>query len=154
MTEYNIPTEWADADQIDGLDLVAKDDLVGVPFRIFSVWTHTNKDGVRFMNVNAEYANRETFAFNDTSTTGVRAQLLDYLAKIGKDGGSDGDVIEISLVARRGLRVSNYVQKDARGRDRAAKTFYLTTSGQAPQGTGVAAPATRPKAAKATPKAA
>ena len=148
MTEHQIPAAWGQADQLDGLDLVSKDDLIGVPFRIFSVWTHTNKDGVRFMNAEAEYASGETFAFNDTSTTGVRAQILEYLAKAGKDGASDGDVVSVNLVALRGLRVSKYTQKDARGRDREAKTFYLTTSGKRAgeaQGTGVVAPATAPK---------
>lgn len=134
------PKTWANADQLDGYDFVDKAELVGEPFRITSIEMYHNNTGILFANVQAEKRNGDPFAFNDSST-GVLAQLSDYLTKrlglIDGETPTEGTVYPVSLVAPRGLRVSVFgitkdsepVSADDSRAVRKARTYYLTTSG-------------------------
>jgi len=83
--------------------------------------------------VDAEYASGERFTFNDSST-GVRAQAVEYLKTRGRDAAVDtGDKVPVRLVIPRGLRVSEFdvdVQERNRTVTKKARTYYFTTSGQ------------------------
>ncbi len=150
--QNTLPAAWNDATALEGVDLVAKQELIGVPFLITAVWFETNKSGVEYSYVEAEHADGTPFTFNDSST-GVRAQLIEHLERIGKgDAREDGTVLPLRLVVPRGLRVSEFEVTDERRRTKMAKTFYLTTAGVRRgdvQGTGVQ-PGAKSAARKAT----
>lgn len=133
MTMPKLPKTWDDAEQLQGLDLVNKTELIDTPFRISAIWFETNERGIEYVYVEAEKANGEEVTFNDSST-GVRAQLVSYLAATGNDSVVDtATALEphsMNLVIPRGLRVSEFMARDERGREKPAKTFYLTTSGR------------------------
>jgi hypothetical protein len=130
MTKPTLPSGWNAADQLDGLDLVDKGELIGKPFRITSVSFEENARGVSYVYVDAEDANTNGFTFNDSSS-GVRAQLVAHLTRIGQDKIIDtGDALELSVVIPRGLRMSEYEVKDDYGKTKKARTYYLTTSGK------------------------
>ncbi len=142
----HMPNAWANETALDGVDIVAKQELVGVPMLITAVWFETNERGVQYVYVEAEDGNATAFTFNDSSS-GVRAQIIEHLDRLGKaDVVETGEVYPLRLVIPRGLRVSEFEVKDERNRIKLAKTFYLTTSGTR-RGEPAAAPAkktTRP----------
>lgn len=123
-----MPADWADAEQLDGIDNEEKSSLVGVPFRIFSISFRTNASGNHLVEVDAENAQREPFRFTDFSSTGIRQQLLDYLLTARNITPTDGELFEMNMVFPRGLRVSVY-EKEVRGKMQKAQTYYLTLSG-------------------------
>lgn len=153
-----LPSSWSDTPLLDGLDLVAKHELVGTAedpktFRILGVWFETNKDNINFVYVDAENVKGERFCFNDSSS-GVRAEIVQYLTERGMDTVVDtGERVDIKLVIPRGLRVSAYKAQDGRtGRTVEARTYYLTKSGVRPDkatATAVKATATAVKATAA-----
>ena len=151
-----IPAHWNDTPVLDGLAIVAKSELVDVPFRITGVQFETNpKSEISYVYVDAEYANGETFTFNDSSS-GVRAQVIEYLKTLNRDSVVDtGEYEPVSLVIPRGLRFSEFDVKvaDEKGRfvDKTARTYYLTTSGKraTPVATSGAPKTLRGAAAKA-----
>lgn len=125
-----LPQDWQDTEQLDGLEVVDKAQLLEVPFRITSLYFETNQRGVSFVYVDAEDADSNGFTFNDSSS-GVRQQLVSYLIKSEQDSAVEsGEVVKMNLVIPKGLRVSNFTVKDDHGRDKAARTYYLTTSGK------------------------
>lgn len=144
---------WDYADQLDGLDLLDKSQLLDIPFRITSVRFVEGNNGIRRVEVDAEKRDGETFTFQDSST-GVKTQIEQFLAAKGLDAAIEtGEPIEMNLVAPNGLRVSEYQVpergpngQEIRGRFRQAKTYYLTTSGRR-------APVKATPAAKRTPAA-
>lgn len=141
----NVPAAWQDAEQLDGLDLIDKAELVGKPFRVSGFFFTENDKGVAYVWVDAEDVDGNTFTFNDSST-GVRAQLVAYVKAKGNDAAIDsGDYVNTSLVMPKGLRLSEFTVKDERGRDKNARTYYLTTSGKR-QGAAEAATETKPRA--------
>jgi hypothetical protein len=127
----NIPSAWNDAEEIEGLDLVDKRALVGIPFRVFRTYFETNKDGINFVYLHCEATDGSLFAFNDSST-GVRKDMVDYLTKMGREAAIDsGEHVSLNLLARHGLRVSDYeVQVEnkttRRMETRKAATYYIT----------------------------
>lgn len=127
MSENTLPAQWNTGEMLDGLDLTDKSELVGTPFRIMSVMFRSNKNGVEIVEVDAELTDGTMVTFNDSSSTGVREQIADYLTTKGTQI-TAGEIYEISLVIPRGLRVSNYTI-EVRGKERPATTYYLTTSG-------------------------
>lgn len=156
-----LPSEWNQSAQLDGLTLVDKLTLIDVPFRITGLSFRTaSTNSARLVEVDAERADGTTFSFNDSST-GVKEQLVSYLGKIGKD-----HVVELDdeylafteaekLVVPDGLRVSEYeVPEKVNGRNtgkmRKARTFYLTTSGERAAKVAEAAPKKATRAAAAT----
>lgn len=147
MSQDNfIPQEWGQSAQIDGLDLVDKQTLLDEPFRILGVaFRHSSTNGALLVEIDAERVDGTTFSFNDSST-GVKEQIVGYLASIGKDFvvEQESEYLALSetekLVIPRGLRVSEY-EVDIRnpagrvvGR-RKARTYYLTASGARSVGT-------------------
>lgn len=152
MIQQQLPAAWSNETALDGLELVAKQELVGVPFLITAVWFETSKTGVEYVYLEAETVNKEYVTFNDSST-GVRAQVIEHLERIGKaDVKDDGSVYPLRLVIPRGLRVSEFEVRDDRGRMKMAKTFYLTTSGERRGPSGETPPPAAKTARRAVPK--
>lgn len=140
MTTPNFPAvDWDSADVLDGLDVLDKAELIDVPFLITGVYTKTNARGIHFVWVDGQFRDGRPFTFNDSSSTGVRAQILDYLDKKGLSLTSDEDYAEIRLRAPNGLRLSEYDSdvvingQVIPGRKQRSKTYYLTVSGKRPE---------------------
>jgi len=105
-----------------------KTELLGVPFIIREAWLHMNAAGVEFLYMNVETENDGNKTIADSSTTGVKAQVLDQLRKlnvIADDFTTETGKVPASLFAPRGLRVSEYDVTDRRGKNKKAKTFYV-----------------------------
>lgn len=130
----NLPTAW-DAEgvvQLDGFDIVDKKDLIGKPFLITGLEFKPGANGVEYVYVDALDAAGAPFQFNDSSS-GVRAQLVRFVGDIGKaDAVTSGELVSVRVAILGGLRVSEFEVKDERGRDKLAKTYYLTLSGKRP----------------------
>jgi hypothetical protein len=128
-----LPAAWAETETLEGLDLVNKAELLDTPFRISAIWFQTNEAGVHYVYVEAEKTNGEEITFNDSSS-GVRAQIISFLSAKGQDAAVDTATADepyaLELVVPRGLRVSEFMARDERGREKPAKTYYLTTSGR------------------------
>jgi hypothetical protein len=126
---------WDDADEIEGLDLVDKATLVGVPFLVTGIHFTVNNDNVSYVWLDAINRAGEPFTFNDSSS-GVRAQVIEYLGKIGKsDAVETEEIVSVKLKVGKGLRVSEYDREvpDARSGKmvwKRLRTYYLTTSGK------------------------
>ena len=140
---HNLPASWAESEQLDGLDLIDKAELVGRVFRVTGFYFTSNDRDISYAYVDGEDTDGNTFSFNDSST-GVRAQLVEYLKAKGNDAAIDtGEYVKASIVIPKGLRVSEFTVKDERGRDKNARTYYLTTSGKRAGADTAAAPKTR-----------
>ena len=132
-----LPTSWNDAAVLDGLDIEDKSKLVGLPFLITGCEFKMNRDNVSIAYIDAEWPDGQGFTFTDSST-GVRAQLVAYLASLNMDHVVDtGEYAKVRLVSPNGLRVSEYEitrpvpgGSQRRGEKVLAKTYYLTTSGR------------------------
>lgn len=147
-TTPHTPAAWNDADVLDGMELVDKATLKGVPFLITGLTFKTNDRRVNFVYVDGERADGTTFSFNDSSS-GVRAQLVSYLAERDlSDAVDSGDTVPVRIVAPLGLRVSEYDTEDDNGRPKKGRTYYLTTSGKR---AGVPAETSEPAPTSATP---
>lgn len=122
-------TPWgSDVDVLDGLNLKDKAELVGTAFLIESVWFETGARAVEYVYIQGQFADGSQFTFNDSSS-GVYRQIESYLA--GKTITPEiGQKVSMRLVIPDGLRFSEYDVKDEKGRDKKAKTYYLTTSGK------------------------
>lgn len=129
-TEESRPvTPWGqDVDILDGLQLKDKAELVGEPFLIEKVWFETSQRSVEYVYIQAQLRDGTEFTFNDSST-GVYRQVESYLVSKGHKP-EIGQEVDVRLVIPDGLRFSEYDIKDERGRDKRAKTYYLTTSGK------------------------
>lgn len=122
-------TAWGrDVEVLDGLDLLDKTELVGKPFLIETVWFEVGQRSVEYVYVEGQLENGTTFMFNDSSS-GVRAQLEAYLQGKGRLP-EVGQRVPLRLVVPKGLRFSTYNVIDERGREKPAKTYYLTASGK------------------------
>lgn len=142
----NLPAAWQESEQLDGLALVDKASLVGTPFRITGFYFSENDKSIGYVYVDGEDVDGNTFTFNDSST-GVRAQIIAYLQTKGDDSAvSSGEYVNVSLVIPNGLRVSEFVINDERGRPKNARTFYLTTSGKRAAAEEKTEPKTRTRA--------
>ena len=100
-----------------------KAELLKVPFIIRKAWLHTNASDVEFLYLEVETENDGNKTISDSSTTGVKAQVLAQFEKMGVT--IDGEKQDVSLFAPRGLRVSEYEVPDRRGKMKAAKTYYI-----------------------------
>lgn len=122
----------ADVDFIEGADLVDKAELVGKAFLITGVRFEKNARGVEYAYIEAEFEDGEEIDFNDSSTSGVKQQLITYLESRGQTVDyATGEVHEVKIAVPRGLRVSTYEVQDMRGKTKTAKTYYLTGGGRA-----------------------
>lgn len=136
-----LPNAWQNADILDGLDIEDKSKLVGVPFLITGCQFKPSNDNVNICYVDGEYVDGTGFTFTDSST-GVRAQLIAYLAEKKQDHIVDsGEYLSFRIVAPNGLRVSEYdrpirtgagpvTSQALRQQPQKVKTYYLTTSGR------------------------
>lgn len=124
-------TAWGTGtEELQGLDLVDKAELVGKPFMITAVWFEQNQRDVDYVYVEGVHTGGDTFCFNDSSK-GVKVQIEQYLSNKGIAPKPLGEVHEgLKLVIPRGLRVSQFTVLDERGREKQAKTYYLTTNGK------------------------
>lgn len=153
MAVNSVPQSWADADQIEGLDLVDKDTLVDVPFLITGC-AFKVVENKRYCYVDVELVTGDRIMFQDSSSTGIQFQLINYLKSKELDHVIDTEEpVNFRLVAPKGLRVSEYDRTDAEalrmvqrgGKPPRGKTFYLTTNGirLGASNAGKPAPATR-----------
>jgi hypothetical protein len=138
MSDVFIPNDWQNDAVLDGLDLIDKNEIVGETFRIIGCRFENNKDNVSLCYIDGERTDGTQFTFQDSSSTGVRHQVVTYLKMHELDAGIDtGEYIEFRLVAPKGLRVSRYDApvrgangQPIPGKTRPASTFYLTTNGR------------------------
>lgn len=122
-------TPWgSDVDILDGLELLDKAELVDRPFLIEGVWFETGARAVEYVYVQGQLENGRQFTFNDSSS-GVFRQIESYLLTKGHKP-EIGQTVPVRLVIPKGLRFSEYEVRDERGREKKAKTYYLTTSGK------------------------
>lgn len=128
-----ITTNWDEnVEFVGGADLRDKAELEGIEFKITGVRFEKNARGVEYAYVEAETRDGEEFDFNDSSTSGVKQQLITFLEQKGINPDySTGEVHEVNLLIPRGLRVSTYEVTDMRGKPKMAKTYYLTSGGRA-----------------------
>lgn len=110
------------------IEVQAQDDksvLVGVPFIIRSAWLHMNGAGVEFLYLTVETENDGMKTIADSSTTGVKAQVLG-LSGFPTDLTVESDKLTgLAFFAPKGLRVSEYTVVDNRGKSKKAKTYYI-----------------------------
>lgn len=155
MSTQNLPTSWDSADQLEGYDLHDKATLIDHPFRIFGVEIRTNKNNVQMAVLSVERLDGDRVQFQDSSSTGVCAQMKDYLTSKGHGDAIDsGEHVAVNLVSPRGLRVSDYF-RTVRGREVSVQSYYLTSAGMelTPEPVAAApekAPAARKPAARKT----
>jgi hypothetical protein len=131
----NLPSAWdaEGVEQLDGYDLIDKNELIGKPFLVTNIRFTTNERGVEYVYVDALDAAGDPFQFNDSSSTGVREQLVRHLTDRDKAGAVEtGEDVPVRLAFFNGLRKSEYYVKDERGRDKLTRTYYLTLSGKRP----------------------
>lgn len=141
--------DWA-GDSVEVMeldDLVDKAELVDVPFRIDYVWFTQNARDIEYVYLDVFTKEGAHVTFNDSSTTGVRAQIEEHLRTKGITPKLDGEKHPLRVLCPRGLRVSRYEITDERNRTRQAKTYYLTGQ-KAPDAPKPATP--KPTAKKAT----
>lgn len=123
------PAAWGDASTIEtltGIDMLDKAELVGKRFLINEVQFRTSNTNVEQVWITALDEAGESFMFSDSST-GVRKQLVKYFEDKNNAGVVDTEEkVPLRLAVPRGLRVSTYPAKDARGKTVQGKTYYLT----------------------------
>lgn len=114
-----------------GMEVRDKAELVGVPFYITGLKQTLNEERqIAYVWVEGEeVATKKTFVFNDSSITGVRGQLLDFLATLKKLDVLD-EWIDCRILVPKGVRVSTFPTKNERGQDVTGKVTYLTTAGR------------------------
>lgn len=118
------------ADVIEGYDILDKAELIGVEFVITGVWFVTGARNVQYVYMNGVKRDGTQFTFNDSST-GIKAQVVEMMNKLGKSTDPDtGEVHEVLIHIPRGVRLSEYEIKDVNNKDRKARTYYLTTGGR------------------------
>jgi hypothetical protein len=121
---------WGTAEELTGVDLLDKAELVGIPFCITAAWFTENQRGIEYVYVEGMKEDGTVFTFNDSSS-GVKAQIENILKNRGIDAVPTEDApYDFRLIIPKGLRKSEYEVKDERQRTKIAKTYYLTTNGQ------------------------
>lgn len=131
--DTTLPAAWAGAevDEFNGHDLTDKASLIGTPFLIIGAeFEHSTRD-YDIAYVYALDENGTEFEFSDTSTTGIKTQIMAYLDAKGVEYTIGGGFVPMRAVVRKGLRVSEFEATDKYGQKRMAKTYYLTTAGRA-----------------------
>jgi hypothetical protein len=135
----NVPGVWGTAEELTGIELVDKAELIGVPFCITAVWFTENQRSIEYAYVEGMRVDGTVFTFNDSSS-GVKAQIESILQGKGVDTVPTEEApYEFRLIIPKGLRKSEYEVKDERQRTKIAKTYYLTTNGQRTAATANAA---------------
>lgn len=138
MLNNMFPGAWGEepVEQLAGLDIVDKEELVGVPFLVTQVSFRSNTREVSFCTIDAIDKDGNAFSFQDTSSTGVRAQIVRWLEDHDAEGVvASGEFYSLRLAFPLGLRVSRFLAdvKDERTgkiKQQPAKVFYLTMTGK------------------------
>lgn len=128
MASQITPAAWGkDAfDVLTGTDIVDKAELINQPFLITAVQFKANDRKIESVLITALDAVGQKFCFSDSSSTGVRAQLAQYLVDTGNDAVIDShEEHPMRLAIMAGLRVSEYDATNERGKAVKAKTYYL-----------------------------
>jgi hypothetical protein len=132
---------WNEATELEGADPVEKDALLGVPFVITGARFYRHKrSGASMVELEARYyPSGEIFGFQDSSSTGVRAQTIEYLVATGTTAdplaADDTTWFDMALKAPLGLRVSSYeTEVQVKGKPGAsvtqkARTYYIRPNG-------------------------
>ena len=118
----------ATADTFDGIDITDKATLVGVPFIVTKVWFETGSRNVEYVYLDVALRDGSMVTINDSSTTGVKSQMREYLGNLGKNP-ANGDVTDVTLYIPGGLRKNEYEVTDDSGKKKVARTYYMTRSG-------------------------
>lgn len=120
----------SDAAALTGVRVTDKMDLVGQPFIITGVKLTRNEErDYETLFVECLLPNTEKVTFTDSST-GVLAQLRNWTAQ-NKIGLALDEWADCRLFIANGLRFSEFDVVDQRtGKERKAKTFYLSTNGE------------------------
>lgn len=127
---FNFDALVANAEVIEGFDLVDKAELRGVEFVITGVRFDAGARNVGYVYVDGVNRAGDKFTFNDSSGTGIKSQIIDLLNSKGIEVSYEsGEVIELQVHVPKGVRVSEYIITDVKGKERNARTYYLTTSG-------------------------
>lgn len=116
--------------EIEGLDVIDKATLVGIPFRITALSFRRGSRNIEYVYCDVVTADGTTATFNDSSSTGIKAQLANlWLERTGEEVSypADGDWHDVRINVRHGLRVSEYVPD---GRKEKARTYYLAANGE------------------------
>lgn len=116
---------FAGFDDIEGFTPTDKATLVGVPFGITGVRFRTNDNDVMYAEVETVDSNGEFAGFQDSSKSGVRQQLADYLAK-QEVKFDDGEWHDVKIRVPNGLRASEYKATTGSGEIVDGITYYLT----------------------------
>jgi hypothetical protein len=133
--DMDLPASWADAELLDGMEVLDKSDLIGRPFLItaFKQSVSTGPQQYAMVWVEGVFATGEAFTFNDSSAKqGVRADAEEILISKGKVGAEFLDVwVPVKIVCPKGLRVSPYEKPDPiTGKIIKGRNYYLTRSGK------------------------
>jgi hypothetical protein len=136
----SVPAAFAEFDVLEGFTPVDKSTLIGTPFGITGVRFRENERKVKFAELEIVMMDGEHRGFQDSSSTGVAAQIAEYLIDKGI-GAPAGDWMDTKLFVPLGLRDSVYPVIDPNGKTKEAKTYYLTLVARE-RGANVAAPAT------------
>jgi hypothetical protein len=132
------PSVWGGqaTEVLAGVEILDKAELLGKEFAITAIMTKVGSRDVSYVYLEGKFTpDGEPFQFNDSSSSGVRDQILSYLAKHDR-----ADVLEewwdlpVPILCPRGLRVSRYDKEVPNNRGgietKKVATFYLTTSGE------------------------
>ena len=120
--------------EIEGQDIVDKASLVGVPLTITGLSFRKGSRGVDYVYCEFEKDGGDSGVFNDSSSTGIKAQILGLLlTKTGEDPEftTDEKWMDVRILVPKGLRVSEYIPE---GRKEKARTYYLAASGRRNRG--------------------
>ena len=113
----------ADATVIEVQQVNDKAELLAIPFIIREAWLHMNASGVEFLYLTCETENDGFKVVSDSSTTGVKTQVL---ALLPNDFTVESEKLTgLSLFAPKGLRKSSYEVRDSRGKAKSATTYYV-----------------------------
>lgn len=121
--QFKAPTAWGKEPitVLTGIDLTDKANLVGAPFLITEVWFTNQRNA--YVWVDAIDINGDRFTFSDSSSTGIRKQIIDLVTDASDAGIVDtGAHKSMRIAVPRGLRVSEYDNPAGKGK---AKTYYL-----------------------------
>lgn len=131
MTNAVTPSDWGkNVEELDGVDVYDKAELIGVPFLITAVRFQQSTRGYDQIWVDAQLKDGTPFRFVDSST-GVKAQLESYLETKKLMPKGNDEIVPLGLLISRGMRVSQFEAVDQRsGKLKPARTYYLTTSGK------------------------
>lgn len=120
---------WDDTEDLAGVSVTDKDELVGKPFRVTAVKQTYAVAGYPQVWVEVDFPDGTAAQFMDSSATqGVRAEVEEILNNTGKVAELD-EWVPLVFKCPQGLRVSRYEKEDQRGKLQPSRSYYFTRSG-------------------------